>query len=44
MAWRCSGKTNAELIANLAKNGIFHYDCIAAVSAHYFTNESERYR
>jgi hypothetical protein len=23
MAWRCSGRTNAELISNMLKNGIF---------------------
>jgi len=26
MAWRCSGATNAELIANLKSKGIFHSD------------------
>ncbi|KAK7034557.1 hypothetical protein VNI00_012404 [Paramarasmius palmivorus] len=29
MAWRCSGKTNAELIANMANNGIFHSQRVA---------------
>ncbi|KAF5310862.1 hypothetical protein D9619_007681 [Psilocybe cf. subviscida] len=26
MAWRCTGTTNSELIANLKKHGIFHSD------------------
>lgn len=33
MAWRCSGKTNAELISNMASSGIFHSDRVAIVSA-----------
>ncbi|KAI0806273.1 Pcmt1-prov protein [Irpex lacteus] len=29
MAWRCTGATNAELIANMAKHGIFHSERVA---------------
>ncbi|KAF7763671.1 hypothetical protein Agabi119p4_8208 [Agaricus bisporus var. burnettii] len=29
MAWRCSGKTNSELIVNMAKSGIFKSDRVS---------------
>ena len=32
MAWHCTGKTNAELINNMRKSGIFHADRTAKVS------------
>lgn len=32
MAWRCSGRTNAELISNMSKSGIFHSEQVAQVS------------
>ena len=32
MAWRCTGATNAELIANLAKHGIIQSEVVASVS------------
>lgn len=31
MAWRCSGETNAQLIANMARNGIFASQRVADV-------------
>ncbi|KAI0696816.1 protein-L-isoaspartate O-methyltransferase [Cytidiella melzeri] len=48
MAWRCTGATNAELIANLAKNGIYHSERVAnAMSrvdrAHYVVNKANAY-
>jgi protein-L-isoaspartate(D-aspartate) O-methyltransferase len=39
MAWRCSGKTNSELIHNMSKSGIFHSDRVSKVlflSSPYF--------
>ncbi|KAF9479317.1 protein-L-isoaspartate O-methyltransferase [Pholiota conissans] len=30
MAWRCTGKSNAQLVANLKHNGIIHSDKVAA--------------
>ena len=32
MAWRCTGKTNGELISNLKRNGIFHSERVMEVS------------
>lgn len=31
MAWRSGGRTNAELITNLKRNGIFHSDRVMEV-------------
>jgi hypothetical protein len=42
MAWRSSGISNAELIANLARNGVFHSDRVANVSG-YFTITRQSY-
>lgn len=36
MAWRCSGNTNAELIANLVDKGLIKLDRVAAVSCFTF--------
>lgn len=33
MAWRCSGSTNAELIANMLKNNVFHSQPVANVTS-----------
>lgn len=32
MAWRCSGKSNVELIANMGSSGIFQSERVAKVS------------
>lgn len=34
MAWKCTGATNAELIANMAKAEIIHSDRVTAVSVY----------
>ncbi|EFI27000.1 Pcmt1-prov protein [Coprinopsis cinerea okayama7 len=49
MAWRCSGATNKELIANLKSGGIFHSDrvmkAMAAVDrGNYVRDKSDAYK
>jgi hypothetical protein len=36
MAWLCSGKSNADLITNMAKTNILRSDRVAAVRIHLF--------
>uniref|UniRef100_A0A0W0GCJ4 Protein-L-isoaspartate O-methyltransferase n=1 Tax=Moniliophthora roreri TaxID=221103 RepID=A0A0W0GCJ4_MONRR len=48
MAWRSSGRTNAELIANMANNGIFHSERVAKAMAkvdraNYVRDKSDAY-
>jgi len=48
MAWRCTGKTNAQLITNLRSNGIFHSDRVMAAMgavdrANYVLRAAEAY-
>ncbi|KJA23077.1 hypothetical protein HYPSUDRAFT_138065 [Hypholoma sublateritium FD-334 SS-4] len=48
MAWRCTGKTNAQLISNLRNNGIFHSDRVmtamgAVDRANYVLHAAEAY-
>ncbi|KAJ8082996.1 hypothetical protein PM082_008857 [Marasmius tenuissimus] len=49
MAWRCTGKTNAELISNLATNGIFNSDRVSTAMAkvdraNYVVHRQEAYQ
>ncbi|KAI0262518.1 protein-L-isoaspartate O-methyltransferase [Gloeopeniophorella convolvens] len=34
MAWRCTGTTNAELVANLTRHGLIASDAVAAAMTH----------
>ncbi|KXN84050.1 Protein-L-isoaspartate(D-aspartate) O-methyltransferase [Leucoagaricus sp. SymC.cos] len=48
MAWRCTGKTNTELVQNMNKQGIFHADRVAKAMtavdrANYVLNKSSAY-
>ncbi|KAF9269574.1 protein-L-isoaspartate O-methyltransferase [Marasmius fiardii PR-910] len=48
MAWRCTGKTNSELISNLAMNGIFNSQSVASAMnkvdrANYVLHKSQAY-
>ncbi|KAH7928576.1 protein-L-isoaspartate O-methyltransferase [Leucogyrophana mollusca] len=49
MAWRCTGRTNAELIANMSKHGIVNADRVATAMAkvdraNYVTRKADAYQ
>ncbi|EGO03931.1 hypothetical protein SERLA73DRAFT_175629 [Serpula lacrymans var. lacrymans S7.3] len=49
MAWFCTGKTNSDLISNMAKKGILNSDLVAAAMAkvdraNYVTHKADAYQ